>query len=305
MIALASRAAEKIRSLAFRHREYSIGILTGPSPFSLSPPAGCRNPVITLRDIDDVPAMGVADPFMIRVDGVWHMFFEVILRGTGKGEIGYAVSRDGLSWDYRAIILREQHHLSYPHVFRVGSEIYMLPETSKAQSVRLYRADPFPTRWVQVATLLTGPNLVDSSIFEHDGRWWMLTQTAPDYRHDTLRLFLADDVLGPWREHPLSPIHRGNPRIARPAGRVLTYDGRIIRFAQDCRSDYGMRVHALEIRRLTPDDYAEVECVGNPFLDGTGRGWSRSGMHHVDAQRLGNGRWIACVDGWTNRLWEP
>lgn len=307
MSALSHRAVDALRVMTLRLRRWSIGILTGPSPFVLAPPGQVANPVLDRHSVTDVEAEFVADPFMIQADGSWHMFFEVLaIRGRSRrGEIGHATSPDGLHWRYDGIVLREPFHLSFPHVFQAGSDHYLIPEAGETGSIRLYRADPFPSRWVFVASLLTGPVLVDSSVFRHDGRWWLFTQTALQPRHATLRLFHADQLLGPWREHPRSPVVPSDPRIARPAGRVVMLGGRPIRFAQDCRTGYGMRVHALEIKRLTTEDYLEVECPGNPLLDGSGKSWNRSGMHHIDAHQLGRDAWIACVDGWTTRPWDP
>lgn len=307
MVELARRAVNAFRELTFRHREYSIGIFTGPSPFALAPARGASNPVISRDTVSDASAAFAADPFMLRVDGRWHMFFEILVVNgeLRRGEIAHATSPDGLRWDYQGTVLREPFHMSYPYVFQAGSDIYMIPETSKAGAVRLYRADPFPSQWKFIATLLNGPVLLDTSVFERDGRWWMFTQTAAHSRHDTLRLYSASDVFGPWVEHPRSPVVSGDPRVARPAGRILLLPDRIIRFAQDCRGDYGMRVHAITVERLTADEYGESEHPDNPFLEGSGRSWNRSGMHHVDAHQLPDGSWIACVDGWTNRLWQP
>jgi len=75
------------------------------------------NPVLSRDDVSDVPAAFVADPFMIKVAGRWYMFFEVMNIRSNKGEIGVAVSVNGLSWKYRQIVLDEPFHLSYPYVF--------------------------------------------------------------------------------------------------------------------------------------------------------------------------------------------
>jgi hypothetical protein len=304
---VADRAVDALRVLTFRMRRWSVGILAGPSPFVLAPPRDGINPVLGRDDVTDVDAEFIADPFMIRVGGAWHMFLEVFtIRGHArKGEIGHVVSADGLRWRYQGIVLRERFHLSYPYVFQAGAEICLLPESGASGGVRLYRADPFPSRWTFAGTLLDGSALVDPSVFERDGRWWMFAQSASQPGRGALRLFHAEALLGPWREHPRSPVVAADRRIARPAGRVVAMGDRLVRFAQDCREGYGMRVHAIEIERLTPDDYAEVECPGNPLLEGSGRGWNRSGMHHLDAHRLEDGSWIACVDGWTNRRWDP
>jgi len=85
----------------------------------------------------------------------------------------------GLRWDYQRSVLAEPFHLSYPHVFEWNSDFYMIPESYQAGAVRLYRAEEFPFRWGFVANLLEGPVFLDSSVFRHDGRWWMLTETSP------------------------------------------------------------------------------------------------------------------------------
>jgi len=226
------------RLLSPREPVWAIGIYIGPSPFALASSPDIRNPVLTAADVTDVPAKFVADPFMVRKQGEWHMFFEVFSRRSAKGEIGFARSRDGARWTYEGIVLVEPFHLSYPYVFEYEGSIYMVPD-NKADSVRLYEAVDFPWRWSLVATLLHGGYFADASIFRHDGTWWMFVEAGQPLKFDTLRLFGARDLLGPWREHPESPIIAGNPHVARPAGRVLSGNGRITRFAQDDYPSYG------------------------------------------------------------------
>ena len=96
-------------------RSWAIGIYSGPAPYDLRPTPGVINPVLTRDHISDVPAVLVADPFMLQTGGAWHMFFEVMNARTAKGEIGVAVSHDTARWTYRGIILAERFHLSYPY----------------------------------------------------------------------------------------------------------------------------------------------------------------------------------------------
>jgi hypothetical protein len=276
---------------------WSIGIYQGQTPFDLRASAVVRNPVLTREHITDVPATFVADPFMIRVDGIWRMFFEVMNWKTGKGEIGLAESPDGYSWKYRQIVLAEPFHLSYPYVFEWQGGYYMVPESYQAKSIRLYRAEAFPTRWSFIATLMYGPYLVDPSIFRHSDKWWLFAETNPDVKHDCLRLYYSDELAGPWIEHPKSPIIQNNPKIARPAGRVLGHRNRMIRFAQDCSISYGSEVRAFAVSELTTENYAEQLVGSGPILAGSGSGWNAEGMHHVDAHAIGEDQWIACVDG--------
>ena len=274
---------------------WSIGIYTGESPLHLRQAADVANPILTRENVHDAPARFVADPFMMQRAGVWYMFFEVLNQATGRGEIGLATSGDGFSWTYQQIVLAEPFHLSYPYVFEWQGECYMLPETLAAQAVRLYRAETFPTRWSCVASLVEG-SCADPSIFQLDDKWWMFACTTP-YQHDTLRLYFANELFGPWREHPANPIVSGNKHNARPAGRVLTFEGKLIRFSQDCVPVYGTQVRAFEIQKLTTGRYVEEEVRCSPVLTASGIGWNAAGMHHLDAHLCEDGSWIACVDG--------
>jgi hypothetical protein len=104
--------------------------------------------------------------------------------------------------------------------------------------------------------------------------------------------------MGPWLEHPKSPIIQGNARIARPAGRVQVDTDRVIRYAQNSVPYYGTDVRAFEITELTCTSYREREVDNNPILKPSGRGWNACGMHQIDPHLISGGQWIAAVDGW-------
>ena len=274
---------------------WSIGIYTGKTLLDLAAAEEVENPVITAQEVSDVRAEFVADPFMISAEGNWHMFFEVWNIETGKGEIGWAVSANGLKWSYRQIVLSEPFHLSYPYVFSMDGDYYMIPETIKSKSVRLYRGDPFPIRWSLIGSILDGL-WADPSIFFHDGRWWMFASPASP-KNDALHLFYADSIGGPWRAHAMNPIVEADNRKARPGGRVLVRGDTVTRFAQDCHPYYGTQVRAFEISGLTTTAYTEREVDRSPVLSGGVQIWNRSGMHNIDPHWVDE-RWVACVDGW-------
>ena len=272
---------------------WSIGIYTGNSPYDLSPPAQIRNPVLTAASVSDIPAAFVADPFMLE----GHLFFEVLRSDTRLGEIGLATTYDRVEWHYEQIVLREDFHLSYPSVFHWKNTYYMMPETLGANAVCLYQADDFPLRWSLRARLIEG-QCADPSIFCFNDLWWLFFCSRP-YQHDTLRLYFAEQLTGPWREHPRSPVISADMRRARPAGRVVIEKNKLVRFAQDCLPKYGSCVRAFDIIDLTPTSYAEVENAASPILQSTGEGWNSHGMHHIDAHYQTDGTWFACVDGFT------
>ena len=275
-----------------REALWTIGIATGSSPFSLSPP----RQVLSRESVSDVPASYVADPFLVREGNRWHMFFEVLNWKSYQGEIGWATSDDGLDWSYQRIVLVEPFHLSYPCVFAWQGEHYMVPETHQAGGIRLYRARRFPEEWVFERTLIAGPYFADSTPFECEGGWGIFADASANQEHDTLKLFFAESLHGPWREHPCSPIIRGDTANARPAGRVIRTDGKLVRFAQNCQPHYGTEVRAFAIEEITATTYRERPL--GVVLGPSRSGWNADGMHHIDAQQLPDATWLAAVDGW-------
>lgn len=280
---------------------WSIGIYSGTSPFDVAPAPNAINPVLTAKDVTDVPARFVADPFMVFENNTWYMFFEVFNENSMDTDIAVATSNDGLSWAYKQIVLDEPFTLSYPYVFKWMDQYYMVPETHKARSVRLYKAIDFPTKWSFVANLLNGGFPSDPTLFYYADRWWMFVETSL-IRYDELRLYYADELMGPWTEHPKSPVVCGDANIARPGGRVIVMDDRLFRYTQDCEPYYGNQVRAFEITELTRTTYEERAIEGNPVLEKSGTGWNSMGMHHIDPHRIDGDRWIACVDGFTEVL---
>ncbi|CAN5224309.1 hypothetical protein BH11PLA2_BH11PLA2_17710 [soil metagenome] len=277
-----------------REAVWSIALYAGATLDTLT----LTNSRLTCDEVTDVPATGVADPFLIRRGNEWHLFFEVLNWAAYQGEIGHAVSDDGRNWQYDCIVLREPFHLSYPYVFDHDGDVWMIPETHHAGGVRLYRAAPFPHQWELVATLLEGPYFADSSIVQWEDHWYLFADTSPGGSHDTLRLFYSEHLQGPWREHPRSPVVQGDPVNAHPAGRVVQNGESLIRFAQNSVPEYGTDLRGFRIRELTPTTYREESLLAEPLLGPSGIGWNAHGMHHIDAHRLEDGTWLAAVDGW-------
>ena len=150
-----------------------------------------------------------------------------------------------------------------PYVFEWNNEYYLVPETIEPETIRLYKANDFPTHWSLVGPLLDVRS-ADPSIFRWEDKWWMFTCSTP-FQHDALSLYFANQLLGPWTEHPRSPSIEGDKRNARPAGRVLTYDigGPLcpgLRYAYAIRS-------SIEITELTESSYVENEHADSPILN--------------------------------------
>lgn len=272
--------------------KWSIDIYTGLTPLALEPASGARHPALTAGDVTDISGCSVADPFLLLEGGHWYLFFEVWNGDTDRGEVAFATSEDGLNWNYGAVVLREPFHLSYPQVFAWDGELYMIPETRQSESVRLYRATAWPGGWQCIRTLLHGP-YADATILRYQSRWWLFAQRGLD----ECRLFSSDELEGNWREHPASPLWPGNRRRTRPGGRIISWDGRLLRFAQDGLPHYGSCLRAFEIDHLNEAAYGERELPESPILRASRSGWNAMAMHHIDAVPMQSGGWLAAVDG--------
>jgi len=278
-----------------QREQWTIGIYRSDNPFHFNKLQGWINPLFRAEDVTDVPAKFVADPFLIKDGDIWNLFFEVYNNDTQQGDLAVATSKNTWTWNYEKLIIDESFHLSYPYVFQADGEYYLIPESFEANSIRLYKADDFPTKWSFVQTLVEGRDYVDNSIIFYNGKWWLFSSVTSN---DKLYLHYADALTGPWQEHPLSPIVVDDVHKSRPSGRMLVYDGKLYRFTMDINPPVGThQVMVYEITEITPTSYAEQLAQDAPVLTPSGSGWNRDAMHQLDPVQVDDDSWIASVDG--------
>ncbi|MCC6316306.1 MAG: hypothetical protein IT361_01350 [Gemmatimonadaceae bacterium] len=200
-----------------------------------------------------------ADPFPVVVDGRHYVFFEDFVTARGRAHIAvFEVDARGNAGPMREALATD-YHLSYPYVFEWQGQHYMVPETAAMGRVELWRATRFPDQWSRVSVLLDDRPLVDATITQVDGRWWMFaagTESGGD-AWDELYLYHADSPLGPWRPHARNPVI-SDVRSARPAGRLFCHGGAWYRPAQDGSRRYGGAMTIQRIDQLDDEGYRET-----------------------------------------------
>lgn len=219
------------------------------------------------------PQRSFADPFVVAHDGSSFIFFEDYDEASGKGSISYvSVNGAGQPSEPKRVLQRD-YHLSYPFVFEHDGEHYMIPETSEARRVELYRASRFPDEWELDRVLLDDIEAVDTTLFVRDGRFWLFTNVGESGGPtvDELFLFHAASLEGPWTAHPRNPVV-SDVRRARPAGQLFEWEGKLLRPSQDCSARYGSAIVFNEVTRLTPDEYDEL-----PFRR-VGPAWAKGNL---------------------------
>lgn len=278
-----------------QREQWTIGIYRSDSPFHFNDLQGWVNPLFRAEDVTDVPAKFVADPFLVKEGETWNLFFEVYNNNTKQGDLAVATSSNTWMWNYEKLIIDEPFHLSYPYVFKSEDEYYLIPESFEDNSIRLYKADDFPTKWSYVKTLVEGRDYVDNSIVFYNNKWWLFSSVTTN---DQLYLHYADSLTGPWQEHPMSPIVVDDVHKARPSGRMIVYDGKLYRFTMDIDPPVGThQVMVYEITDITPMSYAETLAQEAPVVKPSGSGWNGDAMHQLDPVQVDENSWIASVDG--------
>lgn len=196
-----------------------------------------------------------ADPFLFWHQGEAYVFFEEDSYDHTPAVISVARLVGGEMSDPQ-VCLNTGSHLSYPQVFSHEGEIYMVPESSEAHEVALYRAVQFPLHWEKLHVLHHG-SVVDTTIWHENGVWYLFaTLVVPRSSAASLHLFTATDLSGPWVPHPNNPLSY-DVRNARGAGPLFRRDGILYRPSQDCSGTYGRAIEFNVVDVLTREDYAE------------------------------------------------
>lgn len=261
-LTLRSRVSTAARRL-LSEDHWNVGIARAPIERFLHP--GALPSISWLPERP--PSRYIADPFVLSDDGTLSLLVEEFRAAAGRGSItALSVTPDGSIIDQRPAIVAA-HHLAYPCVVRHAGESYCVPDTGRRGEVVLYRAGELAGGWLPVATLVQGVAAADPTLCAYGGRWWLFCagrrrSAAPGLRlresgvRSTLFAWYADDLLGPWREHPANPL-KIDVRSARPAGPFFTHNGVLYRPAQDCSRTYGGAVVINRIVTLTPTEFVE------------------------------------------------
>lgn len=239
------------------------GALSG-APFALLPDDGKRF---------------FADPFVIEHEGRTWLFVEEFPYELARGVIAVAeLGADG-SFGMPKQVLVEPHHLSYPQVFALGGEVWMIPESSSAREVVLYRAENFPNRWVRHATLIADREVSDATLLERDGRFWLFgtERHSQGNSSDTMVVFSAERLDGPWLPHPMNPVLIDRS-AARPGGAFVRQGERLFLPVQDGTRTYGGGLGLAELIELNQQTVRFA--VPRPVRPG--KAWDRHGIHTLN-----------------------
>jgi len=198
-----------------------------------------------------------ADPFPVKFEGKYFVFFEEYLYKDDKAHISVIeLSKSGAS--EATPVLKRDYHLSYPFMLHWNDRYLMIPETAANKTIEVYSAQSFPDEWKLETVLFEGIAARDATLFEVEGVWWMFVAIADTEFSDELHLYYSESPLGPWKPHARNPV-KSDVRNSRPAGRPFYWKGDLYRPAQDSTERYGYGMRINKIVQLTPAEFREEE----------------------------------------------
>jgi hypothetical protein len=194
----------------------------------------------------------VADPFPHpQTEGV---LVEGLRKTDAQGEIVH------LSSEAPAILCSGNGHFSYPSTIQAGSDFFLIPEVSEWSEQRVYRLRDGGVEEAAPLKVEGSPRLIDPTLYSAPDKTIYLFANVNDGSAGSgvLRLWVAPDLFGTFREHPCSPICM-SPAGARMAGAILNSEGKLYRFGQGGGSGYGDGAVMFAITELSTSGYREEE----------------------------------------------
>jgi hypothetical protein len=242
----------------FVDMEWNVGVIRQPIHELLR---GDSRPAIEWLE-GPPPNRFSADPMVIASGGKVYLLYEDFDFVSYRGRICGVELNGARAAGTPQVAFDLPFHLSYPYLFEHEGVIYCVPEMFESGEVALYRAVELPHRWERVGPLLEKVPAIDSTVFRHDGRWWLFCGVDEEGVDPNVHLFIwhAPELLGPWQPHAANPV-KCDVRSARPAGPPFVHDGCLYRPAQDSSRTYGGRTTLLRITRLTPTEFREEQVA--------------------------------------------
>lgn len=230
-----------------------------------------------------------ADPFVTHRDGKLWLFVEAFVYARDRGHLTVMSLDEDLSVtstqtvEFTPGFVALDCHASFPFMFEMGGETYMIPETHERRAIDLFVCERWPDRWRLVRRLIFGLDTADTMVLQHDGLWYLITSVQGDRPNRHLEIYSTSDLLsGCFTPHPVNKdfIYGSNAHgTGRNAGFIERQaDGTFIRLMQDSANYYGESTRPMRIVTLNPHAFHEEPVEKIDFLPGITPGFP---THHA------------------------
>jgi len=225
--------------------------------------------------IKNPPNHFFADPFVIKKQGRTICYVEDYSYKKGIGCISAIELLDGKNYKLLGPIIEEEFHMSFPYIFEYDDELYMVPETSSVNSIRLYKCIEFPLKWEYQKDIMTNIKAVDSIVFEHNKKWWLLNNTSGSL--ELMAYYSESPISENWTAHTQNPLSFDS--LSSRNGGILDIGNSLpIRCRQKQGFNaYGTGLSLAKITELSPRTYNEekISDISADFFPNI------KGFHHM------------------------
>lgn len=157
------------------------------------------------------------------------------------------VDRSDYSLKCMKVLLDLPTHLSFPFIYRKGSEVYIMPENCKSDSTKMYRYNIDSDELVKCSDVSFLP-LTDAIIIKvGDGEEFLISTQEPNQNKNHLQIYAFDSDKLCINNHVIQDIAFSS-NIARNAGEMFSVNGVNYRPSQDCNKCYG---NGVVLQRIT------------------------------------------------------
>lgn len=204
-----------------------------------------------------------ADPFIVKeIDHTW-VFFEEFDHKIMSGKISVVDLQQNNSLK-RETVLEKSYHLSFPNVFKLKENYFMMPEESESGEQNVYKAEQFPYQWEKYKTILHDIKVVDPVFIFSNDRYWLFFNKIEDFEYENnerLYLYSSPDLFSDqWESHPQNPVVI-DKTSARNAGKIIKEDDQFIRVSQNCKETYGAHILKNRMTQLSEKIYREEKLI--------------------------------------------
>ena len=223
-----------------------------------------------------------ADPFFIQNKKKNFLFFENFEIIKNKGKISYGEIVDGKIINIKDA-LNTNYHLSYPSIFKIKNNFFMIPESSKKKHVEIWISKKFPHNWKLYKKIFRNESWADINIFfsKNGDKWLFGNKSSDKYLDHNSELYIykiLDNNFNNLKPHKLNPVIIDS-RIARNAGKIFyNRKGEMIRPSQiNIKEKYGYGININVIKKLNLEEYEEKTI--KTFIPE--KNFNVKGMHHI------------------------
>lgn len=173
-----------------------------------------------------------ADPMVFEYKNEIFIFAELYDYKLCRGTIGYTKLNGNEFSKWKQVIV-EDFHMSYPNIFVKDNIVYMVPETSGANELIMYKAVEFPDKWEKCKVIKSGVKWVDTTFINHENEIVAFTESHENGIQDIkLKLDVDYNLLS-------EDIFANDDSTLRCGGRIFEYNDNYIWVTQDCSQKYG------------------------------------------------------------------